>query len=1086
MISQYSNANLDVDPNRWYCTQFFVEHYRQDVEWEDNKLNHEQTATIVRKLLSSYTEAGVFGDPELTALKSVAQISSTVGIEKTIEQIRDTRGEPQLIEEVIESIEEYGGVGIVGGTAYHATVPNTETENQLIATFEVLLDTDRKKSNLDTAVEDLLKLSLDNVGIGTLSALLSLLHPKQYPIINDQSISTLNACLGLNIPTSTTRYLDTASIFKSVQQDFNFDSHLRHLDFFCYWANEQSNVTEWFQQNNIDGRDVWQLNAGHESDGGPDALWPAWKDLGVCSIGWDIGDLSELTSSDIEAATEDSESQEAGDYLNRFKTKLSPGTIVIAKDGSKLLGIGVIQRPGYQYLPGYLNDHVPDVSIDHPHLHPVNWVAVPTTDHPSVSEWDINTGLLARKTLVRTTAFEPMRCALAEREPELLSKLVNIEKQVADPGEHVLVAHKYDSIKAATEDVLTKLGQQVEGNILSTELVTENIEQWSRALSGIEPNTTITVEKFEQCERILKVYEELEDKLTGLADQHNIGSINRASPSETVFLALGRDLQSRADVRVNLNQVKWGVLREETYDLEGRGRIEPPSNPPADSKTIAKQLEDTGQLVFYGPPGSGKTYTAQQFSRWWINGQTDGPTRDEQLELTTFHPSFSYEDFIEGLTAKECDGAVEYIVEPGVFKQMCKRAKSAYDNSDSPEKAPPYVLIIDEINRGNLAQIFGELMTLLEVDKRLDAPNETRSKLAHSNESFVVPPNLYLIGTMNTADESIALLDAALRRRFRFYGFPPDFEKISVAYGFEDAKTVVQQGGKRRDQLVAASILALTELNTRIRRVNQLGKGKQLGHSHLYGHDRATDVRDTWRFDILPQLEDYYFGKFDRLKGELFNNVTINLIDWDAEQITDFSTESLYQDLCEIAGISEYAPLEQRLETDGSKQANSEDAWAAGERTPETFRQRIEQTVESPLRERLLKLWEVGNRIGELDAGRGDYTASVNMEIPEFDSGVGIYQINDSGEFKFRWNWLIGREENALTREDVESLRPTLETIDSFWLEWNQPEDQTKDPQFEYPKFDLNNLGVEEFEQLTAAIENIAEQIRTKIINGEN
>ncbi|MFD1641819.1 AAA family ATPase [Halohasta litorea] len=1084
MISQYSEANLDVDSNKWYCTQFFVEHYRQDVEWDDNKLNHDQTAKVVRKLLSTYIQAGVFSDSELTALKSVTQISSTIGTERTIEQIRDTRGDAEQIEEVIELIEDYGGVGIVGGTAYHAAVPDSGTESQLLSTFKILLETDAEESRLDAAVEDLLELSLHNIGIGTESALLSLLHPQQYPIINEQSVSTLKACLGLDISTSTTRYLDTASIFKDVQQDFNFDPHLRHLDFYCYWANEQSNVTEWFQQNDIAGRDVWQLNAGHESDGGPDVLWPAWKELGVCSIGWDIGDLSDLSSREIETATEDSESEEAGDYLNRFKNKLSPGTIVIAKDGGTLLGIGVVQRPGYHYLPEYLNDHVPDVSIGHPHLYPVDWVAVPTTDHPSVSEWDIDTGLLARKTLVRTTAFEPIRCVLAEREPELLSNLVDIEKRVANPGEHVLSSHKYDSIKAATEDVLTKLGQNVEGNILSTELVTENIEQWSRALSGIEPNTTITVEKFEQCERILNVYDELEDELIALADQHNIGSINRASPPETVFLALGRDLQSRAGVRVNLNQVKWGVLQDGAYDIEGRGRIEPPSNPPTDSKTIAKQLEDTGQLVFYGPPGTGKTYTAQQFSRWWITERTDGPTKDEQLELTTFHPSFSYEDFIEGLTAKERDGAVEYVVEPGVFKQICKRAERAYRNSDSPENAPPYVLIIDEINRGNLAQIFGELMTLLEFDKRLDAPNEARSSLAHSSESFVVPPNLYLIGTMNTADESIALLDAALRRRFRFYGFPPDFEKIVTAYDLGDAEAVVREGGSRRDQLVAASILALEELNTRIRSVNQLGKGKQIGHSHLFGHDRATGVTDTWRFDMLPQLEDYYFGKFDRLKQDLFDNVAIGLIDWDEERIVDFSTESLYQDLCSIAGISEYAALEQRLEPDGAKQATVDDAWAAGERTPATFKERIEQNAESPLRERLLELWEIGNEIGELDAGRGEVRPSVNVEMPGFDSNVGLFEFKEGGKFSFRWNWLMGKGD--LTREDIESFRPILETIDPYWIEWGQPDDPEKDPEFEYPYLYLDELSDRAFEQLTSAVTEIVEQIQTETVNGEN
>ncbi|SIS21079.1 McrB family protein [Natronorubrum thiooxidans] len=511
-------------------------------------------------------------------------------------------------------------------------------------------------------------------------------------------------------------------------------------------------------------------------------------------------------------------------------------------------------------------------------------------------------------------------------------------------------------------------------NLLSAELVSEDVKEWSSALSGIEPNVTITTDSLEQCQRLLDLYDHLEDDLEALAEQHRIGSLNRASPPETVFLALGRDLQSRVGSRVNFNQVKWGVLREEAYEVEGAGSIEPPAERPADARMVAQQLEQTGQVVFYGPPGTGKTYTAQQFARWWINEQSEGATRANQLELTTFHPSFSYEDFIEGLTAKEQDGAVEYVVEPGVFKQICKRAERAYRNSDSSDKAPPYVLIIDEINRGNLAQIFGELMTLLEIDKRLDAPNETRSRLAHSNESFVVPPNLYLIGTMNTADESIALLDTALRRRFRFHAFPPNFDVVAEAYGFPAGgpQSVLREGGAPRDQLVAASILALEELNERIRAVNQLGKGKQLGHTYLFGHDRIENVRDTWRFDILPQLEDYYFGKFDRLQSDLFGNVAVGLIDWQSERIAEFTPETLYEELCSIAGIEDYAPLGRPIETDGaapSSESPPEDSWAAGKKTPETFRKRITENTDEPVRGRLLELYDLGDELGRLDPG---------------------------------------------------------------------------------------------------------------------
>ncbi len=649
-----------------------------------------------------------------------------------------------------------------------------------------------------------------------------------------------------------------------------------------------------------------------------------------------------------------------------------------------------------------------------------------------------------------------------------------------------LTAEGYDSIQTATEDVLDKIDHHLTENILATELATEPIGDWSEALSGIEPGVTVSNKKAEQCEQIVGVYEQISDELSRLADQHSIGKLNDLSPAETVFLALSRDLQSRAGVQVNFNQKKWGVIHDSEYELEASQPIEPADDPPTDREKIASQLEKKGQLVFYGPPGTGKTYTAQQFARWWIDHRTTGETKAEQLELTTFHPSFSYEDFIEGLTAKEQDGAVEYIVEPGVFKKICKKAQDAYISTATGETPPPYVLIVDEINRGNLAQIFGELMTLLEKDKRLDAANEARASLAHSNESFVVPPNLYIIGTMNTADESIALLDAALRRRFRFYAFPPNFERILDEYDLTSPESVVVEGGFRRDQLIAASILALEELNVRIRGINQLGKGKQIGHTHLFGHSTGSTVRDTWQFDILPQLEDYYFGKFDRMKEELFNNTATDLFDWEAERIMDFSEDVLYRSLCGIAGINDPAPLGPVVENDddGSQRETVADAWDAGERTPETFKRRIEKNTDSPLRERLIELWELGDELGELDAGRGEVTASVNVDIPGFDPGVGFYQIKENGEFSFRLNWLLRREQNDLSRDDLESMQSLFDEVDSYWIEINDSDSQESGASIETPDMELDNLTDEEFKKLVAVIKDVYQYYTNEVVNG--
>jgi 5-methylcytosine-specific restriction protein B len=277
----------------------------------------------------------------------------------------------------------------------------------------------------------------------------------------------------------------------------------------------------------------------------------------------------------------------------------------------------------------------------------------------------------------------------------------------------------------------------------------------------------------------------------------------------------------------------------------------------------------------------------------------------EQLETVTFHPSFSYEDFIEGLTAQKTDdGDVAYEVEAGVFKRVAERAREAYQ--ESPDNPSPYVLIIDEINRGNLAQIFGETITGLERDKRLGADNEARISLAHSRHSFTVPPNLYVIGTMNTADRSIALVDAALRRRFRFISFPPNYEALAHHHEFASMDSVEQSAATSDDsfqRLLALSILAIRKLNTRILDAPDLGKGKQIGHSFLWDIETESDLCTVWQFEILPLLEEYYFGQFDRIREELFRGSGDELYDFEREEIQQIIPSRLANELTSIVNL---------------------------------------------------------------------------------------------------------------------------------------------------------------------------------------
>ncbi len=170
-------------------------------------------------------------------------------------------------------------------------------------------------------------------------------------------------------------------------------------------------------------------------------------------------------------------------------------------------------------------------------------------------------------------------------------------------------------------------------------------------------------------------------------------------------------------------------------------------------------LDDKGQIVFYGPPGTGKTFVALALA--------EELTRDGgDFRIVQFHPSYSYEDFVGGFRPVEDDGAhgVRYQRTDGPLRELAAVA--------SADPSHPYVLIIDEINRGNIPKIFGELLFLLEY--RLKAV-----RLQYwPEESFSLPPNLFVIGTMNTADRSIALVDAALRRRFYFFEFTPQVEPV--------------------------------------------------------------------------------------------------------------------------------------------------------------------------------------------------------------------------------------------------------------------------------------------------------------------
>lgn len=336
--------------------------------------------------------------------------------------------------------------------------------------------------------------------------------------------------------------------------------------------------------------------------------------------------------------------------------------------------------------------------------------------------------------------------------------------------------------------------------------------------------------------------------------------------------------------------------------------------PQLDSKIseIENTLLRKKQLILYGPPGTGKTYHAEKACNELAARNHFGKTysslnhaeketiigtekKNGVVRICCFHPSYGYEDFIEGIRASVSGGQTVFNLENGIFKELCKDAK------DNPTKN--YYLIIDEINRGDISRIFGELIMLIEKGKR-----NKRLLLPLSKESFFVPENVYIIGTMNTADRSIAMLDVALRRRFGFIELMPEyklFENISF------------------DGLLLGRWLE--GLNDRI--CNNIGRDArnlQIGHAYFLENGKSITNDNIFKRiikeDVIPLIEEYCYGDYSvlaKVLGESIVNVKKQNINYELFDTSDISTliSALLAPCPELRSDKE--TTEVAIETDG-------------------------------------------------------------------------------------------------------------------------------------------------------------------------
>lgn len=313
-------------------------------------------------------------------------------------------------------------------------------------------------------------------------------------------------------------------------------------------------------------------------------------------------------------------------------------------------------------------------------------------------------------------------------------------------------------------------------------------------------------------------------------------------------------------------------LMEAIKMLEERGVFQ-------EMKELDKEFDKN--LILYGPPGTGKTYNSVIYAVAICDGKPLDELTDYaavmsrynelkkagRISFTTFHQSYGYEEFIEGIKPiiDENKQDIGYTIEPGVFKKFCDNAKSitristGIESTVIEENTEPYVFIIDEINRGNISKIFGELITLIESTKRAGMPEAASAILPYSGDEFSVPSNVYILGTMNTADRSIALMDTALRRRFQFVEMMPDSDVLRKIHA-----------DKVEDLDVAAM---LDKINERIEYLYD--------REYTIGHAFFTDLKDDATLEklqsifeksVIPLLQEYFYEDYQKIQLVLGDN----------------------------------------------------------------------------------------------------------------------------------------------------------------------------------------------------------------------